>query len=60
MDYVTLAVSLLKLFLIMYEKLQKTPPEERRKSLADFDASIETSKKAKDLRDLSKWFGRRL
>jgi hypothetical protein len=60
MDYVALAVTLLKLFLIMYEKLQKTPPEERRKTLAEFDASVEKAKQTKDLRDLSKWFGRRL
>jgi hypothetical protein len=60
MEYVALITSLLKLFFIFHEKFQKTKPEERRKALADFDAAIEKTKDEKDLRDVSKWIGRRL
>lgn len=61
MDVVSLVSLCLKLFLVMYEKLKQTPAEERRKALADFDTAIRQSEKdLKDLRDYSKWLGRRL
>lgn len=60
MDYVALITSLLKLFFIMYDKMQKTKPEERRAALAEFDRAVDKAKDAKDLRDYSKWLGRRL
>jgi hypothetical protein len=60
MEYVTLIASLVKLFLIFYEKFKNTTPEERRAALSELDAAVEKSKDAKDLRDLSKWLGRKL
>jgi hypothetical protein len=48
----------LKLALIVFEKIQKTPAEKRAKELADFDAALSTAKEKKDLRGISEWLGR--
>jgi hypothetical protein len=48
----------LKLALIIFEKVQKTPIEQRQKEMADFDAALEKAKTTKDLGDLSDWLGK--
>ncbi len=59
-EWVALFVSVLKVALILIEKMQKTPSEKRREALADFDKAIELAKKSKDLRDISKHIGGKL
>jgi len=50
---------LLSLVMFFIKKIQGTPAQNRRKSLADLDKAFKKAKK-NDLRRLSKWFGSRL
>jgi hypothetical protein len=50
----------IKMALFIFEKIQKTPNEQRRQALAEFDAALDKAKKEKDLGDLSKWIGSKL
>lgn len=51
--------AIIKLIILIIERLKDKPDEERRQILAAFDAAVEKSKIG-DLRDLSIWFSKRL
>lgn len=60
MGWVELIGQAIKLVLTLFSVFKKSPSEKRRKSLADLDKAISKAREKNDLRELSKWFGRRL
>jgi hypothetical protein len=62
MAWVTLIFSLIKLGYTIYMDTKDKPEEERRKDMGDFSKAVDVAldRKKRDLRELSKWFGRRL
>jgi hypothetical protein len=59
-DWVALAALLLRLFFVIWDKMKKQTPEQRKRNLAELDAAMLLATEKKDLREMSKWFGRRL
>ena len=52
--------SLASLGLFAWKKWQKTPDQKRRESMVNLDKALKKAKEEHSLKDLSKWFGKRL
>lgn len=52
--------TLLKIIMMVIEAMKKSPKEKRRQVLAELDSAFKKAKETKDVRDLSKWLGKRL
>ena len=52
--------SVATLVLFAWKKWQKTPDQKRRESLVQLDKALKKAKEEHDLKDLSKWMGKRL
>jgi hypothetical protein len=59
-SWLGIIASVLKFFMLIYQKTQKTKAEERRAALQELDVALEKAKASGDLRELSKWIGKKL
>lgn len=59
-EWVALIVVVLKVFLLLVNKMKETPAEKRREALVDLDRAMALADSKKDLRELSKWLGEKL
>jgi len=56
-EWISLVVMALKFFLVLMDKMSKTPSEKRRQALAELDIAMAKADDKKDLSNLSKWLG---